>query len=99
MHAFEWKGQAWTELPDQEEVTVTIQHDGDPINSNIKVSVPVRVGAPQVSHFSEGGEDHHIAELWIPYDALKAFFAEMVRRRRISELEQMDDDEVLHLLA
>jgi hypothetical protein len=100
MHTFEWTGLAWiADYADTHDATVTIHHDGDPNGGNVIINVPTYVGDPQVDHFSREGEDHHIAQLTVPYDALKAFFAEMVRRRRIAELEQMDSDEVLHLLA
>jgi hypothetical protein len=59
-------------------------------------------GGIRIHHNSDGSEDAIIVddlrrskELRVPCDSLVAFVAELVRSRRIAEIEQMTAEEVL----
>lgn len=90
---FKWEGVADNEYatksePAREEVTVTFLYDEDSDDTNVKVTLPSRVGQPVLHHHD------HSAELHIPVDAVKAFVVELVRRDIIAELYSLHRQEL-----
>lgn len=98
MHTFEWRGEAWNEdLPGSprtsEDTKVTIHHNGG-YDGNIKIVLPNRVGAVQTTHFTDEDGDQHMAEINVPFDAIKSLVLEYLRAQQIEALEQMDDEDL-----
>lgn len=79
-------------------VKVVIHHNGD-CSGEVVINVPTWVGQPAVHNFTEGGEDHHIAELTIPYSALRDLVLDHLRNEMVGKLENMSNDELLNALV
>lgn len=91
MHSFDWKGESETYKPgDPDEINVTFHHNGD-YSGEVKINVPTWYSQPSVHNFSDGGEDHHIAELSVPYAALESLVLSKLCNEMISAFEQMSD--------
>lgn len=100
MHTFEWTGTAWSEEPHESTKApckVIIHHDGD-FGGNVTIEVPTWVAQQATRHFSADNEDHHIAEMKVPYEALKALVMEQMRKELIADLENLEEDALWELL-
>lgn len=94
MHTFTWSGKAYTETgrrsPFEKVPTeVSIDHHGD-YSGNVKLVVPSEVANAASHHYTENGQDVHVAEVHVPFEALEAFVLEKLRDDMIRTA--MDDD-------
>ena len=83
MHTFTWSGKAYTETgrrsPFEKVPTeVSIDHHGD-YSGNVKLVVPSEVANAASHHYTENGQDVHVAEVHVPFEALEAFVLEKLR--------------------
>ena len=92
MHTFTWEGEAYNEdesLPlGPQHTEVYIHHNGD-YSGNVNISLPVRIGCPDMVSVAE---DH--VSMWVPFDAIKALVLEQIRSAAISKLEEMTEEEI-----
>lgn len=95
MHTFPWKGRSEVSHPHGTEVETAVMfyHNGD-YSGRVTINLPTDVAEPATRNFSEGGEDHHIAEIKVPFDALLAFVLEAIRDNAIKDLENMTYEQV-----
>jgi len=94
MHTFTWSGKAYTETGrrspfEKVDATVTVQHTGS-YSGNVKLVVPSEVANAASHHYTENGQDVHVAEVHVPFEALEAFVLEKLRDDMIRTA--MDDD-------
>lgn len=105
MHSFEWEGPAWLEQISpkrpgpQEEVVVTILHNGD-YSGNVRVVVPSAVANVATHHYTDvSGQDVHNAEIHVPFEALEAFVLAKWQREMVATIENADKDQLVFLVT
>lgn len=96
---FEWQGDAWPEpwngkvaKPDSG-VSVAFAHNGD-YRGNVKICLPSKYANPAMRHFTFRGEDHHIAELYVPFAALEALVLKAFAERFKNSINSMSNEQL-----
>lgn len=98
MHSYQWTGIETTGQNQYGPVEVNFNYNGD-YSGEVIIAVSNSYAEMQVRHFSEGGEDHHIAEMKVPYKALEALVLGAIRERMIGRIETLSNDELREWLT
>jgi hypothetical protein len=93
MHTFPWEGRSDTQNGEEVDTKVSFHHNGD-YSGRVIINLPTEIAEPCVHHFTEKGEDLHIAEIQVPFQALEAFVLDAIRALRIAALENLTVDEM-----
>lgn len=92
MHSFSWTGKAWKEqgYGEAKDVTVTFHYNGS-FDGNVKVELPNKVGDVSVHH-GAGPNGEGLAEVHIPFEAMKVLVINYLRMEVVSFAEVASDE-------
>lgn len=97
MHSFHWAGNAWKEQGSGEVyVEVLMHHNGD-YSGNVKVVLPNKIADTTLAH-GAGPNGEGMAEVHIPFEALKALIMQYVRSEMVSQIEQATNSELIQFM-
>lgn len=84
----------------EEDVDVLIHHNGD-FSGEVIILVLRNWTNPQpaVHNYTKNGKDYHIAELNVPYSALRDLVLDHLRQEMIDRLENMNNDDLWNALV
>lgn len=104
-HTTEWKGLCYpTQYPKtpgptkgRREATVSMHHNGNPANSNVRFFLPNWI-ADVANHHGAGPDGEGMAEVHIPFEAIKSLVLNYYRNQMIDALEYAEDAQLEELL-